>query len=133
DTRLYERRGERREVRLGEALRRDSPDISNIAKFLRLATGQAAISVRALCVGVQSWPAHSVAFGFLFYRLCIEVVAIRLGEKEDILVSAGRTIRNAFRHWVGLVPDDGRAQIPTVGLEREGDAPRDTYEVFPLD
>src|SRR5690606_31131003 len=42
----------------------------------------------------------------------------------------GRSILNAFRHSVRLVPDNIRPQIPAVRLQRECDAPRDSDEVF---
>ena len=42
----------------------------------------------------------------------------------------GAAVGDAFRHRVGLGPDDVLAQIPAIGLQREGDAPGDADQVF---
>src|SRR5437588_10444512 len=44
----------------------------------------------------------------------------------------GAAIRDAFWHRIGFRPDDVLAQIPAIGLEREGNAPWDADQVLRL-
>ena len=42
----------------------------------------------------------------------------------------GRPIPHTLGHGIRLVPNDVRAQIPPVGLQRQGDAPGNTEEIL---
>lgn len=61
----------------------------------------------------------------------VEVVLI-FGQQEDVFVGTGGPVPDGLGLAVGLVPDDVRAEKPTVGLESEGQLPGDTDQVFGL-
>src|SRR5690606_25856633 len=53
-------------------------------------------------------------------RLGVVEVPLALGEQEQVLVRLRGAVPHALGHRVGLVPDDVRAEVPAVGLQREG-------------
>src|SRR6185369_6262645 len=54
-------------------------------------------------------------------------------KQKNILMRFGWPIFAAFRHRIRLVPDDIRAQPPARVLQRKGQPPRHTNEVFLLE
>src|SRR3990172_1100970 len=128
---------ERGEVRAGEGFGGDGPDgasvaasgrIGTLGRHLPTHTSRATIIVNATIAPLAS----PVLSGFP-HRLRVVVVPLALAQEEQGLVALGRPVGHALGHGVGLVPDDVRAEIPAVGLERQRHAPRDTDEVFGLE
>jgi hypothetical protein len=64
------------------------------------------------------------------YGVNIVKILLAFGKQEHVLVRFGAAVCYAFRHWVWFVPDYVLPQPPAVGLESEGDAPRDADKVF---
>ena len=57
---------------------------------------------------------------WLFDRLAVVVIAGRFGQQEQVFVRRRAAVAHRLRHRVRLCPDDVPAQIPAVGLQREG-------------
>src|SRR6516162_5726334 len=66
------------------------------------------------------------------YRLRIIKISLALAHQKYILMTFRRPVGHALRHRIGLVPDDIATQIPAVGLQREGETPRDANQIFSL-
>ena len=64
------------------------------------------------------------------YRLSIVEVAGAPGQQEDLLVGRGGPVLDAFRHRVGVRPDDLRAHPPALRLQSEGDPRRHHHEIL---
>lgn len=60
------------------------------------------------------------------------IVKIRrpLAQQEHMLMRGSRPIGHAFRHGIGLVPDDVGTEEPAICTQREGEHPGDAEEVF---
>src|SRR5262249_34806378 len=63
----------------------------------------------------------------------VVVVPRRLREQKHVLVRLRRPVGHRFRHRVGLRPDDVGAEVPAVGLERQGEPPRHADQIFRLE
>src|SRR3990167_2475357 len=74
--------------------------------------------------------AHANVSLRLCNRIGVIIVPLLLREQEQVFVTLCATIGHRFRHRVRLRPDDVLAQIPPIGLQREGDTPGNAYEVF---
>src|SRR5712671_1335683 len=64
------------------------------------------------------------------HSLTVVVVALRFGEHEKVFMRSGRPVLHAFRLCIRLVPNDVRAQIPTVILQRKRQSPRNAKQIF---
>ena len=60
----------------------------------------------------------------------IVVVPLGFGEHKKVLMCAGRSILNAFRLGIRLVPNYVGTEVPAVILQRESQPPRDAEQVF---
>ena len=64
--------------------------------------------------------------------LVVKEILLGLGEQKDMLVAAGASVFDAFRHGVVLHPDDVVAQIPAGIAEGKSQHPRDADHVLRL-
>lgn len=71
----------------------------------------------------------AIVGGFL-HRFVIIAVMLRLGEHEEVFMRAGRTVLNALRHDIWLVPNDVAAEKPPIVLQSQCESPWDSHEVF---
>src|SRR3990167_9863 len=139
--------GERGEVRLWKGLGGDGPDGAKVAAGWGSDTRALADRCRSRCchegiVEVLIFPPESlVAFehlsdvrwagcrGLLDGLRVVEVSRV-LRQEEHIFMRLRRAVRDALGHRIRLRPDDVAAEIPSVGLEGEGDTPRHSDEIF---
>jgi len=73
-----------------------------------------------LCFGINTVSTFVSRSG---HRL---VVPFRLGKEKHVFMCPRGTVRYALGHWVRLVPDHIRSQIPTGGLKSKRNPPGDT-------
>src|SRR5882672_7922840 len=65
---------------------------------------------------------------------CVVVeVTFALAEEKHVFVTARRSISHALGLAVGLVPDEIGSEIPSSGLESEGQSPRDSNQILRLE
>src|SRR5664280_1329779 len=138
-------RWEHGEVGTSERLCRHRPDgafIASVATWrkpsasvlLRIADWRAARRLTATAGDVCSpWVILSwIGYEGLFNGFVVVTVFRRLAEQEDLLMRLCGPILHAFRHRIGLVPDDFTSQVPAIGTKRKSQHPGNADQVFSL-
>ena len=125
------------------AVRADMPDVPLIAELLPTHPFSVVASVDALVAGKDTVLASLAATTLIPFpallrdrlldRIRIKEVAGRPRQQKDVFVGLGRTVTDALRQAVDLVPDDVAAQIPAVRTKGKRQHPRDADHVLRLD
>lgn len=105
DTRLDERWRKGGEMSVAERLRVDRPDGAPVSFASPIIT-------------------------IFHHRLAVVEILLALRKKKQELMAASGPIFHAFRHGIGLVPDDVAAKKPPIGLQRESEPPRHPNQVL---
>src|SRR5574337_1591 len=108
---------------------------------LRASSTRGRLAVTAAAMPQLAWGFVGLPRGIVMVRcyrgllhcLGVPVVPRALAQEKEVLMRLRAAIAYRLGHRVWLVPNDVLAQIPTVGLQRERDAPRDADQFLGLD
>src|SRR3990170_1825562 len=79
------------------------------------------------------YPLHTRFFRRSLDSIRVVEILGRFRKQKDVLVRTRWAISHRFRHWVWLLPDNGRTKIPPVRLESQRTTPRNAHEILYLE